>query len=179
MVRRVGPGVPRHPAGDDRPGVRQAAAGADDPRVVHASERAAPRLRVGIRRRQPAGPRLGGCRRSTRSTPQRSGEPDVDFLEAVFHKLLHQLHLVGQPQGPRRQQRVPGRVPRARQHQRVRPRRRRCRGGGHLDQSDGTAWMAFYTLEMLRIALELATTGPCTRTSPPSSSSTSWRSPRR
>jgi hypothetical protein len=29
-------------------------------------------------------------------------------------------------------------------------------GGGHLDQSDGTAWMAFYTLEMLAISLELA-----------------------
>ena len=28
--------------------------------------------------------------------------------------------------------------------------------GGHLDQSDGTAWMAFYTLEMLKIAIELA-----------------------
>lgn len=28
--------------------------------------------------------------------------------------------------------------------------------GGRIDQSDGTAWMAFYTLEMLRIALELA-----------------------
>ena len=28
-------------------------------------------------------------------------------------------------------------------------------GGGHLDQSDGTAWMAFYTLEMLAISLEL------------------------
>lgn len=29
-------------------------------------------------------------------------------------------------------------------------------GGGHLDQSDGTAWMAFFTLEMLAIALELS-----------------------
>jgi hypothetical protein len=28
--------------------------------------------------------------------------------------------------------------------------------GGHLDQSDGTAWMAMYSLNMLRIALELA-----------------------
>ncbi len=28
--------------------------------------------------------------------------------------------------------------------------------GGHIDQSDGTAWMAFYTLEMLKIAIELA-----------------------
>jgi hypothetical protein len=28
--------------------------------------------------------------------------------------------------------------------------------GGHLDQSDGTAWMAMYSLDLLRIALELA-----------------------
>ncbi len=33
-------------------------------------------------------------------------------------------------------------------------------GGGQLDQSDGTAWMAFFTLEMLAIALELAETNP-------------------
>jgi hypothetical protein len=32
--------------------------------------------------------------------------------------------------------------------------------GGHLDQSDGTAWMGFYCLVMLRIALELATENP-------------------
>ncbi|HEY1798268.1 MAG TPA: glucosidase [Stellaceae bacterium] len=28
--------------------------------------------------------------------------------------------------------------------------------GGHIDQSDGTAWMAMYTLNLMRIALELA-----------------------
>ena len=28
--------------------------------------------------------------------------------------------------------------------------------GGHLNQSDGTAWMAMYSLNLLRIALELA-----------------------
>ncbi len=33
-------------------------------------------------------------------------------------------------------------------------------GGGHIDQSDGTAWMAFYTLEMLAIAMELSQTDP-------------------
>ena len=33
-------------------------------------------------------------------------------------------------------------------------------GGGRLDQSDGTAWMAFFTLEMLAISLELARTNP-------------------
>src|SRR5277367_4510713 len=29
-------------------------------------------------------------------------------------------------------------------------------GGGYLEQSDGTSWMAMYCLNMLKIALELA-----------------------
>ncbi len=33
-------------------------------------------------------------------------------------------------------------------------------GGGHVDQSDGTAWMAAFTLDMLRIALELSRDEP-------------------
>src|SRR6266705_481097 len=32
--------------------------------------------------------------------------------------------------------------------------------GGHIEQSDGTAWMAMYTLNMLAIALELASDNP-------------------
>lgn len=32
--------------------------------------------------------------------------------------------------------------------------------GGHIDQSDGTAWMGFYCLVMLKIALELAKDNP-------------------
>ena len=32
--------------------------------------------------------------------------------------------------------------------------------GGHMEQSDGTAWMAFYSLSMLQIALELALHDP-------------------
>jgi hypothetical protein len=32
--------------------------------------------------------------------------------------------------------------------------------GGHLDQADGTSWMAMYCLDLLRIALELAQTNP-------------------
>ena len=28
--------------------------------------------------------------------------------------------------------------------------------GGHIEQSDGTSWMAMYSLDMLAIALELA-----------------------
>ena len=33
--------------------------------------------------------------------------------------------------------------------------------GGHIEQSDGTSWMAMYTLNMLTIALELAKVEPC------------------
>ncbi len=32
--------------------------------------------------------------------------------------------------------------------------------GGHLEQADGTAWMAFYCGTMLRMALELAEDNP-------------------
>jgi hypothetical protein len=32
--------------------------------------------------------------------------------------------------------------------------------GGHIDQSDGTAWMGFYCLVMLKISLELAVNNP-------------------
>ena len=32
--------------------------------------------------------------------------------------------------------------------------------GGHLEQADGTSWMAMYSLNMMRIALELALTNP-------------------
>ena len=33
---------------------------------------------------------------------------------------------------------------------------RRCPTGGHINQSDGTSWMAMYALNLMRIALELA-----------------------
>ena len=32
--------------------------------------------------------------------------------------------------------------------------------GGYLDQSDGTSWMAMFSLNMLRISLELSKTNP-------------------
>ncbi|MDD4967968.1 MAG: hypothetical protein PHT07_00915 [Paludibacter sp.] len=33
-------------------------------------------------------------------------------------------------------------------------------GGGHIEQADGTAWMAMYSLNLMRISLELAKTNP-------------------
>ena len=71
-----------------RPRLRQGAAAAAAARVVHAPERPAPGLRVGVRRRQPAGARLGGAGASTRSSRSARGTGDRAFLERVFHKLL-------------------------------------------------------------------------------------------
>ena len=63
VVRRLGPGLPLRAAGAGRSGLRQGAARADAARVVHAPERPAAGLRVGVRRRQSAGARLGGVAR--------------------------------------------------------------------------------------------------------------------
>ena len=41
--------------------------------------------------------------------------------------------------------------------------------GGTVNQSDGTAWMAMYALNLMRIALELAREDPSTKMSPASS----------
>ena len=62
MVRRVGPRLPLRRARARRPGLREVPADPALPRVVPAPERRARRLRVVVRRRQPAGPGLGGAR---------------------------------------------------------------------------------------------------------------------
>ena len=67
-----------------RSAVRQGPAAPDVPRVVHAPERPAARLRVGLRRRQPARARLGRAAGVRASTVAR----DHEFLERIFHKLL-------------------------------------------------------------------------------------------
>ncbi len=59
LVRRLGSGVPDDPLRAHRSELRQGAAHPADARVVHAPERAAPGLRVRLRRREPAGARLG------------------------------------------------------------------------------------------------------------------------
>ena len=59
LVRGLGPRLPLRRPGGHRPGLRQGPAAPADPRVVHAPERPAAGLRVALRRRQPAGPRLG------------------------------------------------------------------------------------------------------------------------
>ena len=112
-------------------------------RVVHAPERPDARLRVRLRRRQPAGARLGRAGASTRS-PASRGKRDRDFLERVFQKLLINFTWWVNRKDAAGQQPLLGRLPRPRQHRRLRPLASRCPTGGYLEQADGTAWMAFY-----------------------------------
>ena len=93
-----------------------------------------------LQRREPAGPRLcdpvpaphraGAARRGG------PGLPQVGLQQAAA-----ELHLVGEPQGPLRQERVRGRLPRPRQHRRLRPQRpaahRRPPGAGGRHGVDG------------------------------------------
>ena len=69
------------------------------------------------------------------------GEADVDFLKIGVQQAVAELHLVGEPQGPVRQERVRGRLPRPRQHRRLRPQRpaahRRPPGAGGRHGLDG------------------------------------------
>ncbi len=49
------------------------------------------------------------------------GGHDVDVPESHLRQAARQLHVVGEPRGPRRLERVRGRIPRARQHRADRP----------------------------------------------------------
>ena len=88
--------------------------------ALPASQRADPGLRVELRRRQPAGHGVGGAvRLRARGRDPRRGRPRVP--RARLPAPADELHVVGQPQGPRRPQPLPGRLPRARQHRHLRP----------------------------------------------------------
>ncbi len=113
-----------------------------------------PGLRVGLRRRQPAGARLGRVARlQDREAASRRGRPHVP--RARLPQAAAQLHLVGEPQGRRRTQRLPGRLSRPRQHRRLRPQRR-CPPAATSSSRTARAGWAMYCLNMLAIALELA-----------------------
>ena len=71
-----------------------------------------------------------------------------------------QLHLVGQPQGRRRQATSSRAASSASTTSASSTARSPLPAGGHLEQADGTAWMAFYCLNMLAMALELASDDP-------------------
>ncbi len=88
-----------------------------------------------------------------------SGKPDRAFLERVFHKLLLNFTWwVNRKDQDNRNVFQGGFL--GLENIGVIDRRVGLAGGGHLGQADGTAWMAMYCLNLLRIALELALENP-------------------
>ena len=88
------------------------------------------------------------------------GRTDRDFLERIFQKLLINFTWWVNRKDAEGNNIFEGGFLGPRQHQRVRPHVRACPSGGHLEQADGTSWMAMYCLNLLGIALELAKKDP-------------------
>ena len=88
-----------------------------------------------------------------------SGVADRDFLESVFHKLLLNFTWwVNKKDTDNRNIFQGGFL--GLDNISLFDRSKALPDGGHLDQSDGTAWMGFFSLSMMRMALELARENP-------------------
>ena len=89
----------------------------------------------------------------------KTGKNDYAFLERVFHKLLLNFTWwVNRKDEDNRNVFQGGFL--GLDNIGVFDRSKPIAGGGHLDQADGTAWMAMFSLNMMRIALELALWNP-------------------
>ncbi len=86
---------------------------------------------------------------------QRGGQGDIRFLERVFHKLLLNFTWwVNRKDADGSNVFQGGFL--GLDNIGVFDRSAPLPTGGHIDQADGTAWMAMYSLDMMRIAMELA-----------------------
>jgi hypothetical protein len=86
---------------------------------------------------------------------QRGGRGDLEFLERVFHKLmLNFTWWVNRKDAEGRNVFQGGFL--GLDNIGVFDRSSQLPTGGHIDQADGTSWMAMYALNLMRIALELA-----------------------
>jgi len=145
LVRRVGLGLPLRRARPPRPGLREVPADPAVPGMVPAPERGDPRLRVGVRGPQPAGAGLGGAAGVRRRRAARHRVPHPDLLQAGA-----ELHLVGQPEDAEGNNLFEGGFLGL---DNIGPIDRSHLPAGHvLQQSDATAWMAFYCLNLLEMA---------------------------
>ncbi|MGC8782357.1 MAG: MGH1-like glycoside hydrolase domain-containing protein, partial [Anaerolineae bacterium] len=90
---------------------------------------------------------------------EQRGAGDADFLERIFHKLLLNFTWwVNQVDADGRNVFQGGFL--GLDNIGLFDRSAPLPTGGHIEQADGTAWMAMYSLNMLAIALELARTRP-------------------
>ena len=90
---------------------------------------------------------------------KQQGKPDTAFLKGIYHKLLLNFTWwVNQKDADGSNIFQGGFL--GLDNVSLFDRSKALPTGGHIDQSDGTAWMAFYSLVMLKIALELAREDP-------------------
>ncbi len=86
---------------------------------------------------------------------ERTGTPDVDFLKSIYLKLLLNFTWwVNQKDEDGHNIFQGGFL--GMDNISLFDRSAKLPKGGHIDQSDGTAWMAFYSLTMMKMALEIA-----------------------
>ena len=88
-----------------------------------------------------------------------TGSPDREFLESIFHKLLLNFTWWVNRKDMDGHNIFQGGFL-GLDNISVFDRSAILPTGGHIDQSDGTAWMGFYSLIMMRTALELAVANP-------------------
>ena len=115
---------------------------------------------MGVRRREPAGPRVGdlACLPNGPKHRREKNEHDpgdLEFLERVFHKLLLNFTWwVNRKDAQGRNIFQGGFL--GLDNIGVFDRSQPLPTGGVINQADGTSWMAMYCLNLLRISLELA-----------------------
>ena len=113
------------------------------------------RLRVGVRRREPSRPRLGSAFASTRSSTSWYGRKDRKFLERVFQKLLLNFTWWVNRKDAEGNNVFEGGFLGL---DNIGPfdRGAAVPAGGTLEQSDGSAWMAKFCLDLLEMSVTLA-----------------------
>jgi len=154
LVRGLGPRLPHGRARPRRRGVRQAPAAAALPRVVHAPERAAAPPTSGLRRLNPPVHAWAAMR-----VFELDGSRDYLFLARILHKLLLNFTWWVNRKDADGENVFEGGFLGL---DNIGPLDRSamlpvC---GRLEQSDGTAWMAMYCLDLLDMSLALAKTRP-------------------